>query len=277
MATALAEPQLFDTQSFDGNSWEAGFDSIESSVAVADAPPVSQPVRRGPRIRKSPSRPISLAKRRLAEGAEIVPTAGNLSREYLIAKRAFDIVGALTLIVLLAPVMLTVFLVLLVTTQGKPLFRQRRLGYLGRPFVMYKFRTMALDAESRRHEVANEKDGPIFKNRVDARITRVGRFLRSTSLDETPQLFNVLAGQMSLVGPRPPIGKEVADYQPWQRQRLTVKPGLTCLWQVSGRSEIGFEDWIRMDVWYVKNQNLITDLKLLLQTPWSVLTRRGAY
>ncbi len=281
MATALADSQLLDTQSFDGNSWEAGLDVVESCVAVAIAPPVAEPatepLQRRPRIRKSSSRPISLAKRRLEQGAEIVPTDGNLSREYLIAKRAFDVVGALTLIVLLAPVMLTVFLVLLVTTHGKPLFRQRRLGYRGRPFMMCKFRTMAMDAESRQHEVANEKDGPIFKNRVDARITRIGRFLRSTSLDETPQLFNVLAGQMSLVGPRPPIGKEVAEYEPWQRKRLTVKPGLTCLWQVSGRSEIGFEDWIRMDMWYVKNQNLITDLKLLLQTPWSVLTRRGAY
>jgi len=143
--------------------------------------------------------------------------------------------------------------------------------------VMYKFRTMVPDAEARRHEVDNEKDGPIFKNRRDRRITRVGRFLRSTSIDELPQLFGVLSGRMSLVGPRPPIGEEVADYGAWQRRRLTVKPGLTCLWQVSGRSEIGFEDWVRMDLWYVRNQDFWTDLVLLARTPWSVLSRRGAY
>jgi lipopolysaccharide/colanic/teichoic acid biosynthesis glycosyltransferase len=112
---------------------------------------------------------------------------------------------------------------------------------------MWKFRTMRLDADKVQHLVQNEKDGPIFKNRRDPRITRIGRFLRSTSIDETPQLISVLLGDMSLVGPRPPIAKEVAVYQPWQRQRLAVKPGLTCLWQVSGRSEIGFEQWVRMD------------------------------
>jgi lipopolysaccharide/colanic/teichoic acid biosynthesis glycosyltransferase len=178
---------------------------------------------------------------------------------------------------LLAPVMLVVFLTLLVTTHGRPLFCQKRLGYRGRPFTMIKFRTMTLDAESRRDEVPNEKDGPIFKNRRDSRITRIGWFLRTTSLDETPQLFNVLSGQMSLVGPRPAIGGEVAEYEPWQRRRLAVKPGLTCLWQVSGRSEIDFKDWMRMDLWYIRNQDLRTDLALLVRTPWSVLSRRGAY
>jgi len=164
-----------------------------------------------------------------------------------------------------------------VTTRGKPLFVQTRLGHRGKPFPMIKFRTMALDAEQRRDEVENEKDGPIFKNRNDARITRIGRFLRKTSLDETPQLLNVLLGHMSLVGPRPPIGAEVAAYEPWQRRRLAVKPGLTCLWQVSGRSEIDFEDWVRMDLWYVQNQGWTTDLELLIRTPWVVLTGRGAY
>lgn len=143
--------------------------------------------------------------------------------------------------------------------------------------MMYKFRSMLPNAEERQHEVQNEKDGPIFKNRRDPRITRVGRFLRATSIDELPQLFNVLLGHMSLVGPRPPLAKEVVQYEPWQRRRLAIKPGLTCLWQVSGRSEIGFEEWIRMDLWYIKHQSLLIDLALLLKTPWCVLTGRGAY
>jgi lipopolysaccharide/colanic/teichoic acid biosynthesis glycosyltransferase len=188
-----------------------------------------------------------------------------------------DISGALVLLALLSPVMLVTFLVLLVTTRGKPLFRQVRLGWQGRPFAMYKFRTMVVDAENRRHEVHNEKSGPVFKNRRDPRITRLGRILRKTSIDEMPQLFSVLAGHMSLVGPRPPLAAEVARYEPWQRRRLAVRPGLTCLWQISGRSEIGFDDWVRMDLWYLRNQSLRTDLGLLVKTPWSVLTGRGAY
>jgi lipopolysaccharide/colanic/teichoic acid biosynthesis glycosyltransferase len=206
-----------------------------------------------------------------------VAPAGNLSLVYLAAKRAIDIFGALALLVFLAPIMVGTFLVLLVTTKGRPFFCQERVGYCGRRFWMLKFRTMCLDAACRQAQVANEQDGPVFKNRRDPRITRFGRILRSFSIDETPQLFNVLAGQMSLVGPRPPVPSEVAQYELWQRQRLAVKPGLTCLWQVSGRCEIGFEQWVRMDLWYIRNQSLLTDLKLLLATPASVLSRRGAY
>jgi lipopolysaccharide/colanic/teichoic acid biosynthesis glycosyltransferase len=120
-------------------------------------------------------------------------------------------------------------------------------------------------------------DGPVFKNRQDPRVTRIGRVLRTLSIDELPQLFNVLAGHMSLVGPRPPLLKEVEQYEPWQRRRLAVKPGLTCVWQVSGRNEVGFDDWVRMDLWYIDNQHLLTDLKLLARTPSIVLSRRGAY
>lgn len=215
--------------------------------------------------------------RQLSAGLEIVPAEGNLSLAYLYAKRLLDILGSTALIILFSPIMLTTLVVLACTTGGKPLFIQKRLGYRGRPFSMLKFRTMIDDAESRRHEVQNEHDGPIFKNRSDSRVTRVGRVLRVTSIDEMPQLFNILVGQMALVGPRPPIGAEVANYKPWQRRRLAVKPGLTCLWQVSGRSNIGFEEWVAMDLWYVEHQNLINDFRLLLQTPWSVISRRGAY
>jgi lipopolysaccharide/colanic/teichoic acid biosynthesis glycosyltransferase len=210
-------------------------------------------------------------------GRDRVAAAGNPSPWYRHAKRAIDVAGAAALLVLFSPLMLAVWAILMVTTRGRPIFRQVRLGHCGRPFVMYKFRTMAPDALARQQEVRNEQEGPVFKNRRDPRITRFGRLLRRTSIDEMPQLFNVLVGQMSLVGPRPPLAQEVARYEPWQRRRLSVKPGLTCLWQVSGRSEIGFDEWVRMDLWYVENQRLWTDLTLLARTPASVIGRRGAY
>jgi lipopolysaccharide/colanic/teichoic acid biosynthesis glycosyltransferase len=136
---------------------------------------------------------------------------------------------------------------------------------------------MRLDADKLQHLVQNEKDGPIFKNRCDPRVTRLGRWLRKTSIDELPQLVSVLIGHMSLVGPRPPVPKEVAKYKSWQRRRLSIKPGLTCLWQVSGRSDVGFEDWVRMDIWYATHQTLWNDLKLLIRTPLKVITCQGAY
>lgn len=209
--------------------------------------------------------------------AGTVRPSGNRSRAYLALKRTTDVVGALFFLVLFAPLMLAVLAVLTVTTKGRPIFRQTRVGLGGRRFGMYKFRTMRLDADMLQHLVVNEKDGPVFKNRRDPRITRIGRFLRSTSIDEMPQFVNVLLGDMSLVGPRPPVPSEVAKYEPWQLGRLSVKPGLTCLWQVSGRCEIGFEDWVRMDLWYRRHQCLKTDVKLLAKTPLSVISRRGAY
>ena len=212
-----------------------------------------------------------------AEVATPIAPGGNRRRTYLFAKRTMDIVVASALLVLLSPVLLAVLLALAVTTRGRPIFRQERLGHCGRPFRMYKFRTMVLDAERIRHLVRNEQRGPVFKNVRDPRVTRLGRILRSTSLDEVPQLVNVLLGQMSLVGPRPPLASEVAQYEPWQLRRLSVKPGLTCRWQVSGRSEIGFDDWMLLDLWYVEAQGLTTDVVLLLRTPWAVLSRRGAY
>jgi lipopolysaccharide/colanic/teichoic acid biosynthesis glycosyltransferase len=213
----------------------------------------------------------------LAAGRQLVAPQGNLSPGYRGVKRLLDLLCGLGLLLLLSPIMMATWLVLLITTRGRPIFCQTRLGHCGRPFRMYKFRTMFVGAESRQAEVCNEQDGPIFKNRRDPRTTRIGRLLRVTSIDETPQLFNVLAGQMSLVGPRPPLAGEVAQYEAWQRRRLAVKPGLTCIWQVSGRSEIGFEEWVRMDLRYLRTQSLATDLKLLALTPWCVLNRRGAY
>ena len=260
-----------------------------SSVALAPAPitrrrPATQriaritPPRQSRKVpRKAQTKIVSLALENLNKGHEIVLPEGNRSRSYLLAKRAFDVVGGLALVVLLSPIMLVTFATLAVTTKGNPLFFQERIGLCGRRFRMIKFRTMRLDAAGLQAQVKNEKDGPIFKNRRDPRITRLGRILRSTSIDEMPQLFNVLAGHMSLVGPRPPVAAEVAKYTAWQRRRLAIMPGLTCLWQISGRSEIGFEDWVRMDLWYLRNQNFLNDLKLLLRTPASVLSRRGPY
>lgn len=228
-------------------------------------------------IRPVATQSVSLSRLAIEREKAFVPADGVRTRGYLIAKRVFDILAALVLLAMLAPVMTVVVGILLVTTKGKPLFFQKRLGYQGKPFWMIKFRTMIVDADKKQAAIENEKDGPIFKNRRDPRITPFGAFLRSTSLDETPQLLSVLLGQMSLVGPRPPIAKEVAEYDWWQQRRLSVKPGLTCLWQVSGRSEIGFVDWVRMDLWYVKNQSFWTDLLLLAKTPVAVLARRGAY
>lgn len=213
----------------------------------------------------------------LLEGKPLVAAEGNRSFLYRTAKRTLDIVGALALLALLGPLMLVTYLMLTVTTRGRAIFRQERVGHRGRLFPMYKFRTMHLDALAMQAQVKNEKDGPVFKNRRDPRITPLGRVLRSFSIDELPQLFNVLAGHMSLVGPRPPIAKEVAKYESWQFRRLAVKPGLTCLWQVSGRCEIGFTDWVKLDLWYVDNQTLWNDIKLLIRTPLTVLSRRGAY
>lgn len=215
-------------------------------------------------------------KRRGTQAFVILPS-GNRSRLYQGAKRAFDLSAASVLLACAAPVMLAVYVILWFTTKGHPVFAQDRVGLCGKVFRMYKFRTMVMNADKLQHLVKNEKDGPVFKNQRDPRITRLGRLLRSTSIDELPQIFNVLRGDMAMVGPRPPVPSEVAKYEPWQRQRLTIKPGLTCLWQVSGRCEIGFEDWVRMDIWYQKNQSLGTDLELLAKTPTSVISRRGAY
>jgi lipopolysaccharide/colanic/teichoic acid biosynthesis glycosyltransferase len=159
------------------------------------------------------------------------------------------------------------------------LFRQVRVGRHGRQFVMYKFRSMVVDAERQLEKLKhlNEMSGPVFKITRDPRITAVGAFLRRTSLDELPQLFNILKGDMSLVGPRPPIPTEVAQYKPWQRRRLSVKPGLTGLWQVSGRSELSnFDDWMKLDLRYIDQWSLWLDLKIIFRTVPVVLSRSGA-
>ena len=206
-----------------------------------------------------------------------VQADGNRSPYYETCKRSLDILGSSLLSILLSPVLLATYLLLYVITRGKPIFRQTRVGECGKLFTIYKFRTMVIDAESLKQKVLNEQSGPVFKNRRDPRMTRVGAWLRKFSIDELPQLFNILRGEMSLVGPRPALESEVTQYQNWQLRRLSVKPGLTCIWQVSGRSEIGFEQWVRMDLRYINSQNLPLDLLLLAKTPLSILSCRGAY
>ena len=197
----------------------------------------------------------------------------------LLVKRALDVALSALLMLLGLPVLLLVAVAIRVTTRGGTvLFRQTRCGLNGRTFTLYKFRTMVEDAEERQRDLLhlNEMDGPVFKLREDPRVTALGRFLRKFSLDELPQLWNVLRGDMSLVGPRPPIPEEVARYERWQRRRLAMKPGLTCLWQVSGRNELDFQQWMELDLQYIDTWTPWLDVKILLKTIPAVLSGRGA-
>ncbi|MBT2248078.1 sugar transferase [Arthrobacter sp. BHU FT2] len=196
-----------------------------------------------------------------------------------VAKRLFDLIVSGFLILLSLPLMSVVALAVRLDSRGPVLFRQTRVGMEGQPFQMYKFRSMIVDAELRLHELAhrNEGHGILFKMRDDPRVTRVGRALRKYSLDELPQLFNIFAGSMSLVGPRPPLPSEVESYEHDVRRRLLVKPGLTGLWQVSGRSNLSWQDSVRLDLYYVENWSLAGDLVILLKTIRAVFHTTGAY
>jgi exopolysaccharide biosynthesis polyprenyl glycosylphosphotransferase len=196
----------------------------------------------------------------------------------LMGKRLLDIVGALAAIIVFMPVMIATAIAIRLESPGPILFRQVRSGKNGRKFVMYKFRSMCADAERKKAELLhlNEMDGPVFKIRRDPRITRVGAFIRKSSIDELPQFFNVLLGTMSMVGPRPPLPSEVAQYEPWQRRRLSVRPGITGMWQVSGRNAIDFQKWMELDLAYIDNWSLWLDLKILFRTLPAVIARSGA-
>lgn len=199
---------------------------------------------------------------------------------YRIAKRAFDIVFSACVLVCLSWLFLIVAIAIKVDDPDGPvIFSQARVGRDGREFRMYKFRSMCADAESRLAELAgrNEKDGPVFKMSDDPRVTRVGRFLRKTSIDELPQFVNVLVGDISVVGPRPALPKEVTQYTPRQRQRLSVKQGITCYWQTRrNRDSITFDEWVDLDLVYVKKCGIWSDLKLIVQTVGCVLTAQGS-
>jgi exopolysaccharide biosynthesis polyprenyl glycosylphosphotransferase len=196
----------------------------------------------------------------------------------LLVKRLMDIVIAAAGLALLAPVMMAIALLIRLTSPGPAIFRQVRCGLNGRRFLFYKFRSMCQNAEQMQAEVAhlNTRDGAVFKIPRDPRLTPVGRYLRKFSIDEWPQLWNVLRGDMSLVGPRPAIPSEVERYQRWQRRRLRMRPGLTCLWAISGRDNVDFETWMKMDMQYIDNWSLALDWKILLRTIPRVLTGRGA-
>jgi len=195
----------------------------------------------------------------------------------LMLKRVIDVMGALVLLILLMPLMLAIVIAIRITSSGPIIFKQRRCTLHGREFWMYKFRTMVNEAENIRSklEERNEMTGPVFKIKNDPRVTSIGKFLRRHSLDEFPQLFNVLAGDMSLVGPRPPIPSEVANYENWQRRRLSMRAGITCLWQVSGRNKLSFEDWMKLDLQYIDNWSLELDLVILLKTPIAIIRGTG--
>ncbi len=192
-------------------------------------------------------------------------------------KRALDVAVSGMALLVLAPGLAAMAAAVKWTSPGPAFFTQRRSGLGGKPFVLYKFRTMVLDAEARQRELRarNEQDGPAFKLRNDPRVTRLGQFLRATSIDELPQLWNVLRGDMSLVGPRPLPCAESDGCQGWQRRRLDVTPGLTCTWQVMGRSRVTFAEWVRMDLRYIGSRSLWSDVKLLVHTVPALLFRRG--
>jgi exopolysaccharide biosynthesis polyprenyl glycosylphosphotransferase len=197
---------------------------------------------------------------------------------HLFGKRIMDLTVSFLMIILLSPLLLGVALVIKFTSPGPVLFIQPRVGMNKRSFKLFKFRSMYVNAEQRLKELAhlNEMDGPVFKIKNDPRITPIGRFIRKTSIDELPQLFNVLTGHMSLVGPRPPLLDEVNRYEWLFRKRLSIKPGITCLWQISGRNEVTFKQWMEMDKYYVENWSLWLDIEILLKTIPAVLFRKGA-
>ncbi len=194
-------------------------------------------------------------------------------------KRSMDVVISVIALTMAAPLMGLIALLIKMESPGPVLFRQERVGKNGRRFILYKFRSMVQDAEEQKEALRalNEADGPLFKIRQDPRVTRVGRWLRRLSLDELPQFYNVLKGDMSLIGPRPPLPAEVEQYQEWHKRRLEVSPGLTGLWQVSGRSELTFDEMALLDIYYIENWSLSLDTKILWQTIPRVLFGSGAY
>ncbi|EJT6614088.1 sugar transferase [Clostridium perfringens] len=205
---------------------------------------------------------------KVQEGKEYIK-ADQGNRIYLFFKRLIDILGAGFGLIILSPVFLIVAIAIkFEDSKGSVLFSQKRVGQYGKEFNMYKFRSMVSNAEELKAKLMeqNEMSGPMFKMKHDPRITRVGKFIRKTSIDELPQLINILKGEMSLVGPRPSLPKEVAKFEKWMLERLEVKPGLTCYWQVMGRNDIDFEDWMKLDIKYVHDRNFWLDIKLIFKT-----------
>ena len=193
-------------------------------------------------------------------------------------KRVLDVILSIVALIALSPLFLVIGLAVKLTSKGPILFKQQRAGLGGRPFTFLKFRTMKIDAEGMKSRLLrfNERTGPVFKMKNDPRITWLGKFLRKWSLDELPQFINVLKGDMSLVGPRPPTMDEVEEYSTWHNYRLEMKPGITCIWQIYARQDKSFENWVRLDIKYQKERSVLLDMKLLLMTLPAVLARKGA-
>ena len=215
----------------------------------------------------------------LPKSTVALPTIPQATYFYSVVKRGVDIVVAATLLVLLAPVMGLVALMVKLTSRGAVFFSQTRVGLDGQPFTMYKFRSMRNGAQDDREFLShlNEQDGPVFKIAEDPRLTCIGKFLRHSSLDELPQLWNVLKGEMAIVGPRPLWQPEAEKASARAQLRRRVKPGLTCLWQISGRSEVAYDEWVELDLYYIQNRSMLLDLLILVQTIPAVLSGRGAY
>ena len=202
------------------------------------------------------------------KGEENYTRSTKAIKRYEFIKRLIDIICSLTAIILLLPLFAIVGIAIKLESKGPIIFAQDRVGYKGDKFKMYKLRSMVQNAEELKEKLnsKNEMDGPMFKMKDDPRITKVGKIIRKTSIDELPQLFNILKGDMSLVGPRPSLPKEVDEFQPWMLERLSVKPGLTCYWQVSGRNDIDFINWMKLDIKYVEERSTLLDLKLIWKT-----------
>ena len=198
---------------------------------------------------------------------------------YRAVKRFFDVVLSVLALVVLSPLFLITAIAIKLDSEGEVFYSQLRVGKDGKLFRMYKFRSMCVDADKQLDKLKdlNEKDGPVFKIANDPRVTRVGRIIRKRSIDGLPQLINIIKGDMSIVGPRPPLPNEVAQYTPYQMQRLSVKPGLTCYWQISGRSDISFDEWVELDCKYIRESSVWTDIQIILKTIPAVLIGRGAY
>ncbi|HWE04120.1 MAG TPA: sugar transferase [Tepidisphaeraceae bacterium] len=269
-----------------GKKWMNGHNIAASDrfsgLGIGDhestSPPVLSPV--SPRSKRR----NGYAKGKRAANAAAVSHAPVEAIEELLAypmprwKRTLDMIGAAVLLMVLSPILAVAAAAIKLTSPGSVIFTQRRSGLGGKPFVIYKFRTMCVNAEKRQQELRafNEQDGPAFKLTNDPRVTKIGHILRKTSIDELPQLWNVIRGEMSLVGPRPlPIAEQEGCEQ-WQRHRLNATPGLTCIWQVKGRSTVSFSEWVRMDVEYMRRRTIFHDLTILFSTIPSVILRRGA-
>ena len=230
----------------------------------------------GSRLQPAPTRPSESTRQSATEEVDSRVSGG---WAYRTTKRLFDICVALIGLTLLLPLVPVIIALIKLDSHGSVLFMQKRVGKNGKLFTCFKFRSMVENAEAMKADLVrlNEASGAAFKIKQDPRITEIGAFLRRSSLDEVPQLLNVLLGQMSIVGPRPQIPSEVALYASWHRRRLAVPPGITCLWQISGRSQVGFDEWMRLDVEYVRRRSMQLDLWILLRTLPAVIARKGAY